>query len=137
MAEALHPDKGPESLMENPVRLLKRAWRHVIALMFVWAAALLLVVLLVPSAFAQGELTRKVRNRVAPSYPELARRMNIRGTVKVLVVVSSEGNLKQSKVVGGNPILVNAAMDALKKWKFEPGQGEATGTVEFEFRPAE
>jgi len=63
--------------------------------------------------------------------------MNLRGTVKVLVVVSPDGNLKNSKVVGGNPILVNAALDALKKWKFEPASEESTGTVEFQFQPSE
>lgn len=88
-------------------------------------------------AFPQEELTRKVRARVAPSYPDLARRMNIRGVVKLLVVVSPEGNLKDTKVIGGNPILVNAAQDAVKKWKFEPGQEESVGTVEFRFQPSQ
>jgi len=88
-------------------------------------------------AHAQGELTRKVRSKVMPAYPDLARRMNIRGTVKVLVVVTPSGMLKDSKVVGGNPILVNAAMDALRKWKFEPATDESTGTVEFKFQPSE
>jgi TonB family protein len=86
-------------------------------------------------ALAQGELTRKAKTKVAPAYPELAKRMNITGTVKVLVVVSANGSLKDTKVVGGNPLLVNAAMDALKKWKFEPADGESSGTVEFKFQP--
>jgi protein TonB len=86
-------------------------------------------------AMAQGELARKAKTKVAPAYPELARRMNIVGTVKVLVVVSPNGSLKDTKVVGGNPLLVNAAMDALKKWKFEPADAESTGTVEFKFQP--
>lgn len=88
-------------------------------------------------AFAQSELTRKVKTRVKPAYPELAKRLNITGTVKVLVVVSPNGSLKDAKVVGGNPLLVNAAMDALKKWKFEPAKDDSTGTVEFKFRPQE
>ena len=50
-------------------------------------------------------------------------------------VGSPEGNLKNAKVVGGNPILVAAAMDAVQKWKFEPAQDESTGTVEFTFQP--
>jgi protein TonB len=87
------------------------------------------------ASMAQGELTRKTKTKVAPAYPPLARRMNITGTVKVLVVVSPSGNLKDTKVVGGNPLLVNAAMDALKKWKFEPADSESTGTVEFKFQP--
>ena len=86
-------------------------------------------------AMAQGELARKPRTKVAPVYPELARRMNITGTVKVLVVVTPNGSLKDTKVVGGNPLLVNAAMDALKKWKFEPADSESSGTVEFKFQP--
>jgi len=86
-------------------------------------------------AAAQGELARKPKTKVAPAYPELARRMNISGTVKVLVVVSPSGSLKDTKVVGGNPLLVNAAMDALKKWKFEPADTESSGTVEFKFQP--
>ena len=86
-------------------------------------------------AVAQGELARKPKTKVAPTYPELARRMNITGTVKVLVVVSPSGSLKDTKVVGGNPLLVNAAMDALKKWKFEPADSESSGTVEFKFQP--
>ena len=88
-------------------------------------------------AMAQGELTRKAKSKVAPAYPALARRMNITGTVKVLVVVAPNGTLKDTKIVGGNPLLVNAAMDALKKWKFEAADSESTGTVEFKFQPQE
>jgi protein TonB len=85
--------------------------------------------------FAQEELTRKVKNKVAPAYPDVARRMNITGTVKVLVVVLPNGGVKNSKVLGGHPLLVNAALDALKKWKFEPASEESTGVVEFKFQP--
>jgi TonB family protein len=88
-----------------------------------------------PSA-AGNDLARKIKTKVPPTYPELARRMNIRGTVRVLVVVSPNGNVKESRVVGGNPILVNSAVDALKKWKFEPAQEETTGVVEFRFDDA-
>jgi TonB family protein len=98
--------------------------------------ALMATFLFVPgSAVAQGELTRKTKTKVAPTYPELARRMNITGTVKFLIVVSPSGNVKDTKVVGGNPLLVNAAIDALKKWKFEAGEGESSGTVSFRFQP--
>jgi TonB family protein len=107
-----------------------------------WRAATVSILwmgLLLPGAvvpaFAQGEVTRKVKSRVAPTYPDLARRMNIRGTVKVIVVVSANGNPKDARVVGGNPVLVNAALDAVKKWKFEPAQDESTVTLEFDFQP--
>jgi TonB family protein len=78
-----------------------------------------------------------VKVKVDPPYPELARRMNLRGTVKVLVVVLPNGNVRDTKVMGGNPILVNSAIDALKKWKFEPTPDETTGTIEFKFEPTD
>jgi len=115
-------------------RFLRLVGRPVLA----WLGSAFLVVALLPlAAHSQAELTRKVKSKVNPTYPDLARRMNLRGTVKVLVVVSPEGTLKNSKVVGGNPILVNAALDALKKWKFEPSSEESTGTVEFQFQPSD
>jgi TonB family protein len=109
-----------------------RQWTFTGVLAFVAAAAATFQPL---PAVAQGELARKPKTKVSPAYPELARRMNITGTVKVMVVVSPSGNLKDTKVVGGNPLLVNAAMDALKKWKFEPADSESSGTVEFKFQP--
>ena len=110
--------------------LAKVRWRAGIGLLALAAA-----ILQCSSAMGQTELTRKTRTKVSPAYPALARRMNITGTVKVLVVVTASGNLKDTKVVGGNPLLVNAAMDALKKWKFEPADSESSGTVEFKFQP--
>jgi TonB family protein len=88
----------------------------------------------VPAA-DKDELVRKVKTKVAPVYPDIARRMNIVGTVKVMVVVAPNGSLKSSKAVGGHPLLVNAAMDAIKKWKFESATEESSGIVEFKFHP--
>ena len=79
------------------------------------------------------EITRKVKSRVQPVYPEIARRMNIAGTVRVQVVVAPNGNVKSTKLVGGHPLLANAAIDALKKWRFESGAEDTTGVVEFKF----
>jgi len=84
---------------------------------------------------AQEQLTRKVKSKVPPVYPDLARRMSITGVVKVSVVVAPNGTVKSTKVVGGHPLLVNAAMDAVKKWKFEASPEESTGVVEFRFEP--
>ena len=88
-------------------------------------------------ARGQEQLARKVRSKVAPVYPDVARRMNITGTVRLVVVVTPSGRVKNTKLVGGHPILVSAAMDALKKWKFEPGLEESTGLVEFKFQPSD
>ena len=95
-----------------------------------------LVLALVPApGTAQEQLTRKVKSKVPPVYPDLARRMSITGVVKVSVVVAPNGTVKSTKVVGGHPLLVNAAMDAVKKWKFEASPEESTGVVEFRFEP--
>lgn len=81
------------------------------------------------------ELARKPKSKVAPIYPAIARRMNIAGTVKLSVVVAPNGVVKSSKPMGGHPLLVNAAMDAVKQWKFEAAPTESSGIVEFKFQP--
>jgi TonB family protein len=86
-------------------------------------------------AYAQEELNRKVKSKVAPTYPEIARRMSISGTVKLAVVVAPNGSIRDAKILGGHPVLVNAAVDAIKKWKFEPASEESSGTIEFKFSP--
>ena len=82
---------------------------------------------------AQGDVLRRAKSKVQPEYPELARKMNITGTVKVEVVVAPNGKVKEAKVVGGHPLLANAALEAVKKWRFEPAAMESSGVVDFKF----
>ena len=88
-----------------------------------------------PLAWGQDEINRKTKTRVAPLYPELAKRMNIAGVVKILVTVSPNGSIKDAKLIGGHPVLANAALDAVKRWRYEAGPEESTGIVEFRFNP--
>jgi TonB family protein len=81
------------------------------------------------------ELPRKAKLKVEPVYPEVARRMSIGGTVRLAVVIAPNGTVKSSKPVGGHPLLVNAATDAIRRWRFEPGSTESSGIVEFKFQP--
>lgn len=81
------------------------------------------------------EILRRAKTKVQPIYPELARKMGITGTVKVEVVVSPNGMVKDARVVGGHPVLANAALDAAKKWRFEPSSSESTGIIDFKFEP--
>ena len=62
--------------------------------------------------------------------------MNITGVVKIQVTVATNGSVKNTKLVGGHPLLANAALDALKRWRFEAGPEETTGIVEFKFDPS-
>jgi len=81
------------------------------------------------------ELVRRAKTRVQPVYPELARKMNIAGTVKIEVVVAPNGTVKDARIMGGHPVLANAALDAAKKWRFEPAAGESSGVIDFKFEP--
>jgi TonB family protein len=89
------------------------------------------------SGFAQSgstdESKRKVKTKTAPLYPDLAKRMNVGGKVKIEVVITPEGRVKSTRVVGGHPLLVQACQDAVKEWKFVPAPEETTQVVEFEF----
>jgi TonB family protein len=76
---------------------------------------------------------RKVATRVAPVYPELAKKMHIRGVVRVEAIVRPNGSVKSTRVLGGNPVLVEAAADAVAKWKFIASQGETTEVVQLVF----
>ena len=80
---------------------------------------------------------RKVKNKVQAVYPDIARKMALSGTVRLQIVVAPNGAVKDTKVIGGHPILVNAALDAVKKWRFESATVETTTTVEFKFDPGD
>jgi TonB family protein len=55
-----------------------------------------------------------------PRYPSIARQNKIQGTVDVSVVIDAGGNVDQARVVHSIPLLDNAAIDAVRKWKFSP-----------------
>ena len=84
---------------------------------------------------AQGEIVRRAKSKVQPAYPDLARKMNITGAVKVQVTVAPNGTVKEAKVVGGHPVLAGAALEAVRKWRFEPAAVETSGVVDFKFEP--
>lgn len=76
---------------------------------------------------------RQVKSRVDPAYPPLAREMHVNGKVKIELNVAADGSVRNTKVLGGSPLLVRAAIDAVKSWKYEPATKESTETVEFVF----
>ncbi len=95
-----------------------------VAIVATWAAAQA-----APAAGAE----RKIATRVAPTYPELAKRMHIHGVVRIEAIVRPNGAVKSTRVLGGNPVLVDAAQEAVGKWKFEPTQAETTELVQLTF----
>jgi TonB family protein len=68
-----------------------------------------------PSA-AQNYLEKQV----PPKYPEKARQMRVQGTVVLNVMISKKGKVTEISVISGHPLLVPAAIDAVKQWRYKP-----------------
>jgi TonB family protein len=81
----------------------------------------------------ESEVERKVLSKVAPTYPDLARKTNIHGAVKLGVVIAPDGRVESTRVIGGNPVLIQAALDAVRKWKYEAGPQRTNEVVELKF----
>jgi TonB family protein len=82
---------------------------------------------------SQPAITRKIKAKVDPRYPDLARQYQLKGTVKIEATVSADGSVKKTRVIGGSPLLAGAALEAAKRWKYEPGQKETVETIDFSF----
>jgi TonB family protein len=76
---------------------------------------------------------RKVRSKTVPKYPPLAREMHLAGRVRIEATVSADGRVIKTNVVGGNPLLARAAVEALNLWRFEPAAKDTVEIVEFKF----
>ena len=62
----------------------------------------------------------KLVRRVEPTYPPLAMQTRMQGTVIVDAVIDEHGDVTEVKVVSGPPLLIQAALDAVRRWKYEP-----------------
>jgi len=78
---------------------------------------------------------RKVKTRVTPDYPTLAKQMRVTGKVKIETTIAADGHVSSTKVVGGSPLLVNAAQDAVGRWKWTPAPQESKELIELSFHP--
>jgi TonB family protein len=86
--------------------------------------------------FSQQDETqnkRRITYRVEPQYPALARTMDLHGTVRVEVLVSSNGSAKTTTVKGGHPLLARAALGAVREWKWEAAAKESTEVIDLRF----
>jgi TonB family protein len=77
---------------------------------------------------------RRIKFKSNPQYSDLARQMRLSGKVKIELVIAADGHVKSSRAVGGHPVLVQACLDAVKDWRFEPGPEETTQVIEFDFK---
>jgi TonB family protein len=87
---------------------------------------------------ASGEVKdhggRKVKSAVKPDYPQIARQMRVTGTVRLEATVAADGKVRDTKVIGGSPLLAQEAVTAVKKWKYEEASKETVEAVEVVFQ---
>lgn len=76
-------------------------------------------------------------SRVTADYPELARQMQLTGTVRVEAVVLPNGRVKSIQVLGGSPVLAKSAVDTIEKWRWEKSSQETKEIIELRFHPAD
>lgn len=96
-------------------------------------AAVLSLILVSFPAGSWSQENRKLIKKVDPVYPDLARKMNMTGTVKVEITIAKDGSVTDVKTLGGNPVLVQAVEEAVKQWKYASGPEEMKKTLEFKF----
>ena len=115
---------------------MNRNWRHARPRwmrLVIFGCLLVVFSLFSYHPFLAQSSARKIKTRVEPEYPELAKKNNITGSVRVSVVVAADGKVKEVKVLGGNPVLAQAVVTAVNKTKYEPGTEESTLVLKFDF----
>jgi len=83
-----------------------------------------------PSGEVKDHGGRKVKTSVKPAYPDVARQMHITGTVRLEATVAADGKVRDTRVIGGSPMLAQEATNAVKKWKYEEAAKETVEVVE-------
>lgn len=78
---------------------------------------------------------RKVIARVEPTYPPTLERLYIGGVVRLQVDVAANGTVESAQLIGGNPILGQAAIAAVKQWKYSPAKTKTKTVERLEFDP--
>ncbi len=84
---------------------------------------------------APAATDRKVITRVEPKYPATLERLYIGGIVRLQVDISANGTVESAQLIGGNPILGQAAIAAVKQWKYAPANHKTRQVERLEFDP--
>jgi TonB family protein len=82
---------------------------------------------------ATNNVERKLILRVRPEYPDTLRRLNIGGTVRLRISITAQGNVEDVHLLGGNPILGDAAALAVKQWVYAPFRSRTVAEVSLQF----
>ena len=99
------------------------------------ASALLVVASAGLSVAQEVTSSRKVLKTVAAQYPSVLKRRGIGGTVKLRVLVNANGTVEDAQILGGNPILADCAVKAVKQWVFVASEKEESIEISVGFDP--
>jgi TonB family protein len=78
---------------------------------------------------------RTLIRTVEPNYPETLKRLGIGGTVRLQITISARGSVENVALLGGNPILGESAIDAVKQWVYTTGHSRSVVEVNIPFDP--
>jgi periplasmic protein TonB len=73
-----------------------------------------------PMFVSQGAQEALLIRRVEPVYPTLARQVHVSGTVELRAIIAKDGSVINLEVISGHPMLVRAAVDAVRQWHYRP-----------------
>lgn len=102
-----------------------------------WLYAVILALAAAIALPARSADERAIRSRIAPVYPELAKRMKISGVVRVEATIDAEGKVIAVKTISGSHVLSQAAEEAVSKWKYAPAAESTTVEVDVNFALAQ
>jgi TonB family protein len=125
MGLTLHSNLWPEFRKSNPARLASATL----------TLALCLMAAFVPVSPAQKKPERKVIVVSTPDYPDILRHAQVGGTVRLKATVLPNGSVTNVEIIGGNPILAENAVTAVKKWKYAPAEKQTIEDVSLRFTP--
>jgi TonB family protein len=85
----------------------------------------------VTSSGYRGE--RALLTHVDPKYPEALVPLHLSGTVRLVVTISPKGSVEDVQVLGGNPLLAESAIAAVKQWVYAAGGSRVKTAVSLSF----
>jgi TonB family protein len=72
------------------------------------------------AASGSSQSSRRCGQAAIPLYPPLARQTHVQGTVVLHAIIARDGSVKELQYVSGHPLLIDSAMDAVRKWRYQP-----------------
>jgi periplasmic protein TonB len=73
-----------------------------------------------PERIGGNVMAARIINKVTPAYPQIARMAHVSGTVVLHAIIAEDGTIQQLSVISGPALLRQAALDAVRQWRYQP-----------------